>query len=631
MNDALPIPYLPSADESAISFVENLARANGLRLRSVLSSFTEKQQPSNWNESQWEGIVALAGTHTGALNRLRHRSAGLRACPDAVLMLGLPLKAGFIHERSIRICPACMTQSEHIRDIWNVAHAAVCPIHRCLLVERCPCGSPLHVLQRGREAFTCRCNTRFADMPCIKADDGAVRSSSWLHAAFNTGAGGELSPAPGPFGSLRASDLASVIDLVGLAASIPPADDRAHRSHRSGYKRGNLRDRADVSTLAAHGAAAADVMSHWPDAYHDVLDGIAHRNPEGVHGAFATSIGRLVVKPYLDLDGNVMPCLTEALLSFCTSRNIPHPNNRGHLQTSSVFRRLCSNTQIRDMAAALGTSVKGYGFRTVFDETLHAFRHRVNDDAGELATAFQLELRRRWNDHNSTMSSDEVSRYLDHPTHGRDLDPWIHPDLLTPQPDATKRHSRRRRHSFLKSDVEAIRDRLAERASATYEPSEREAFVPYSPYVKRLYGGDYEKTLFLLDILAGRIRICSDVTRPRLSEIRFDLAQATDASWSIRLTIIEKTDRFWVQNRIQALIYSLWPKRPTPASINATELWKLIKEGCQVRRRKVINATSGRMRPIYHYSLSDCLRMAHAQYGASVSPSVDARLAVSCR
>lgn len=55
-----------------------------------------------------------------------------------------------------RICPACLADSPHARFWWDLAFAASCPRHGCLLEERCGCAPRTPLSWRDCRVGACR-------------------------------------------------------------------------------------------------------------------------------------------------------------------------------------------------------------------------------------------------------------------------------------------------------------------------------------------------------------------------------------------------------------------------------------------------------------------------------------------
>lgn len=619
MTTPLPRHYEPVHGESAISFVENLAAANFVPLRAIVEVVSKNHVPGRWNSDAWHRLADISRVDLAKIERMSRPSARILSRPDVVLLLGQPIRADHIHTRSLRVCPACMAEERVIPDHWNIAHAPACTRHGILLRETCDCGKTLLQIHRGQKHFSCRCGRTFASLETRTAPTAVVRCSEWLIAKV-TAVTSATSP-PEAFRDLRLGDLAAVIDLLGHAACTPAADDRHFRTARSGPKRGDTRGRRNIETAATHIEAAVSIIENWPTAYHDLLDQVAWRSGSNADRLFATSIGRTLVRPPFDLRGDVMPCLDQAMSSFLESRNLPRQRNAGLRQRKAVFRQVLLHRTKKALAAEVGQMPNGTEFMKVLRETTAAFEDHGHHRSEDLDAEFVKAFHERWREHMSTIAMDVASRHLDHPRIGRDMKAWIHPELLTPVPDGTERHSRRRHASFRKCDVFDLRRRLAEVALHVDAPLPDH--VAYPNMVKTLYGGGYTKTDFLLDVYSRRIRTCSLVAEPRLSDLFFHHADGLDRCWAFVIGRVIAEDRFWIKHRISAMMKTLWPQIHGMGQQYGFEFWGSLRSSDQVRRKTLVNTSEGRTRPFYHYSLTDSLRFARSAHGVSISPTVD--------
>lgn len=170
-----------------------------------------------------------------------------------------------------RACPHCLSRSPAWPLWWRLGIAAVCPIHRCLLIDTCPtCGTTLRRGGRERKAnallirphtefepeecgsrssiaseskhFVCR--QRLPDIPTREVPDRLVRLQERALAIADGGAtllAGEPVPAAEWFGAMRYLTAAArlvvhddeLAELPGFIADAL-AEDRNHRAtHRS--------------------------------------------------------------------------------------------------------------------------------------------------------------------------------------------------------------------------------------------------------------------------------------------------------------------------------------------------------------------------------------------------------------
>ena len=87
---------------------------------------------------------------------------------------------------------------------------------------------------------------------------------------------------------------------------------------------------------------------------------------------------------------------------------------------------------------------------------------------------------------------------------------------------------------------------------------------------------------------------------------------------------IIRTDQFGATFKVEAVLSSLWPKRPEKLTIPTN---RNLRERNIIRFKRLINRTEGRERPIYWYSIVDHMLRARRKFGSSILPAIDEQLA----
>jgi len=100
------------------------------------------------------------------------------------LFYGKRVSADDLNYRRPRLCPVCLRERPIWWAVWDLSLVAVCPIHRCLLVNRCPACKRKLGWQR-RTIHRCRCGFDFRNLIPETADRDLVV----IHAAIHRAAG----------------------------------------------------------------------------------------------------------------------------------------------------------------------------------------------------------------------------------------------------------------------------------------------------------------------------------------------------------------------------------------------------------------------------------------------------------
>ena len=70
---------------------------------------------------------------------------------------------------AFHLCPQCIAEARLLQRTLILPHITICPQHHIRLVQRCPCGSPLHLFHRLDSPFTCSsCKRDWAELPRIE-------------------------------------------------------------------------------------------------------------------------------------------------------------------------------------------------------------------------------------------------------------------------------------------------------------------------------------------------------------------------------------------------------------------------------------------------------------------------------
>ena len=184
------------------------------------------------------------------------------------------------------ICPHCWREHGTLLLPWSLRHVTTCPLHQCLLVDRCACGQPLRLDLRGAR---CRgCGQGFGELPTIPIVD---HQPSVIITALMAWATGITEPLPATaiglppdhpvHGMLPAALFRFITYTAQLIAARYPDDqvfDRGLLLPGTSWERPPVAlYQADVA--ATHGAITAiwGVLADWPRSWYSLLERIAAR------------------------------------------------------------------------------------------------------------------------------------------------------------------------------------------------------------------------------------------------------------------------------------------------------------------------------------------------------------------
>ncbi len=92
---------------------------------------------------------------------------------------------------TFHLCPQCISEARMLRRTLALPHITICPSHHIALVERCPCGAPLHLFHQQAPPFTCHiCGRDWAELPQLQTDPAShpkeQQFQRWYELFFST-------------------------------------------------------------------------------------------------------------------------------------------------------------------------------------------------------------------------------------------------------------------------------------------------------------------------------------------------------------------------------------------------------------------------------------------------------------
>ncbi len=632
----LPLVVRPSEGESVVSLIGRQADALCAPFSAMLG-YIGIRANFMLSDENWTRLARALGVEDTAFSGMRRRPVHLGRASGGVEILGQTMGHYFINRSSLRVCPACLAEGRPMLERWDIAHAPVCLRHGSQLVDACRCGRSLSRRYRGSKiSNSCVCGVPFSALDVSPARPGLITMGQVVDKAL---AGREYDGLAPELRGLPLSDLLSVAHTVGMAIVTPAAEDQDVTPRGAVYGRVRVgTGLADVASMADLVEAAMPRLSTWSSSYPDILAEVACRNTaagtDDADCVFATAIGRTLRRPPRGIDGIPLTCMTVAVERFCEERFGIKPRKTSHRRDSPVGRKIAPYLTRRRISTMLNVSAQSPLITRLFDEVVRSLDEQgaaASKSAIDLARQVERSVLRRWGNTHETLSLDEATRRLANPRSTHSPEDWIHPDILVPVDVAEHGVDgvlarRRRGISFLSSDVEAIRDRIAAHAPIVVSKDELNGFVPFAQ-CRKFHGGGWPRTEFLLAFLAGRIPAHSLVERPCISDVWFERDVVRDLSLEHRVKAVLTKEPFAVANRCRSLVNEIWGR---PAEHLSDYHLRHLRRTDAIRFIDVRNTTEGRNRPLYHYSIVDLLERARLLQGPSLTPLIDALLEAHC-
>jgi TniQ len=181
------------------------------------------------------------------------------------LFCGERISADDLNYGSPRLCPACLRERPIWWAVWDLGLVTACPIHQCLLFDRCPaCGRKL-AWQRVA-VHQCRCGLDFRDVAPEPSDKElvAINAAIYRAAGFSPGNAAETALASCGFpAELLGLRLGALLRLVLFVGSMKE-QDRLRRKQQH-FAATNLAAASEI------GRAAATMLGLWPWSLRAVL------------------------------------------------------------------------------------------------------------------------------------------------------------------------------------------------------------------------------------------------------------------------------------------------------------------------------------------------------------------------
>ncbi|WP_407669507.1 TniQ family protein [Paenibacillus ehimensis] len=77
-----------------------------------------------------------------------------------------------------RFCPMCLREKPYRKDIWELSLLVICPIHNCLMIDRCGgCGAKINPYRQS--LLSCKCGFDYRQSMIIKEESFFAQISFW--------------------------------------------------------------------------------------------------------------------------------------------------------------------------------------------------------------------------------------------------------------------------------------------------------------------------------------------------------------------------------------------------------------------------------------------------------------------
>jgi len=261
----------PKADESLPGYIIRLAEENGYDIPSWILGMAGISNPSTGyaflfsDDVDLRRLSGITGAPVEELGKLVYSPAAQGDKTPMYRAFGSLIPRHLIRVERPRVCPGCLAETGYARRIWELAPVTSCPLHECLLLERCPkCERRLSWARNKLSSCSCGCDWR--DAAVRPAGAVELRLTQLIHEQFGLQTSEERGREDNSGNPLYGLDLQHLLSAVIFIAG-------HDRVKKGGSRRPGLNSLANEE-LHENLSSAFEVFDSWPDNFHRFLDRI---------------------------------------------------------------------------------------------------------------------------------------------------------------------------------------------------------------------------------------------------------------------------------------------------------------------------------------------------------------------
>jgi hypothetical protein len=260
----------PLKDESLSGYLLRVAEQNGFATAKWISELASLRRKFAVVRQDLRPMADLLGVDVAELERRCYWPADWAGDRQMHLFFGQPVPVRALNLLRPRLCPECLRASPHVRQSWDLALTAICPEHRCVLLDACPeCGSALS-WNRSAVCLCQHCGHDLREAQAPAADADAVDLTALLHHQAGLNKANAPQEIPAEIAVLPLAALIKVTLLVGATAK--------NLNSVGGHWPCAWLNAAEMADLVQK---AAKMFKGWPSAFHEVLSQARKWKAEG--------------------------------------------------------------------------------------------------------------------------------------------------------------------------------------------------------------------------------------------------------------------------------------------------------------------------------------------------------------
>lgn len=208
------------------------------------------------------GLSRLAGVNESELLPLGYPQALSPGRAPSYLFSGHRVAQYLIQPARPKLCPKCLSESPYCRRIWDLLTVTACPVHRCLLINRCPkCKRDISCV-RSR-VRVCRCEFDWRDADATSVGESTLSFVRRIHSLCGPPQS-DCGPLTDDTSPLSGLDLDGLCSAVIFIAAQYQGLTRSTGKHFAKERR--------IAKLHGLLSKAYSVFEDWPKNYHRFLE-----------------------------------------------------------------------------------------------------------------------------------------------------------------------------------------------------------------------------------------------------------------------------------------------------------------------------------------------------------------------
>jgi hypothetical protein len=268
-NKSLIVRAEPNTDESFGGYMIRLTELNRynttstiLKLAGIERKFLDGGYSLLFRDSfDLTPLARLTDANITKLRLLTYPSTKRQESSRTVSIFGLPIHRNHVRVRFPKICPACLKESPYCRKAWDLTAVTACPIHKILLIDKCP-GCNKRITWVRSRTTGCRCDFNWAEAASSKVEQTDLAFIRRIYQLCDLSSDEEQLLEPNENPALRL-DLDHLLRAVYFIA----------RQYRNDiHRNGGYFSSFSIAELHSLLSRSFSVFNYWPDNFHTLLN-----------------------------------------------------------------------------------------------------------------------------------------------------------------------------------------------------------------------------------------------------------------------------------------------------------------------------------------------------------------------